>query len=79
MLAGLSIIPLVTYLVQLGYTGLFSRDLMVKLGSFLPPLGTRTHSEGETLELLLTTHFPDSEVTHELMSPRPTSWLDVRT
>jgi hypothetical protein len=31
--------------------------------------GRRTWSEGETLELLLTTHFPNSEVTQQLAAP----------
>jgi len=30
------------------------------------PLGGQTQSEGETLELLLTTHFPNSGVTQDL-------------
>jgi len=32
-------------------------------------IGRRTQSEGETLELLLTTHFPKSRVTQELAAP----------
>ena len=40
-----------------------SRDPKIKLGSLVAPLGRHTQSEGETLELLLTTHFPNSEVT----------------
>ena len=48
-----------------------SRNLKIKPGSLVAPLGRCTQPEGETLELLLTTHFPDSEITHELMSPHP--------
>jgi hypothetical protein len=33
------------------------------------PSSRRTQSEGETLELLLTTHFPNSGVTQELAAP----------
>ena len=39
-----------------------SRDPKIKLGR-------RTQSEGETLERLLTTHFPNSGVTQELAAP----------
>ena len=46
-----------------------SRDPKIKLGSLVAPLGRRTQSEGETLELLLTTHFPNLEVTQELEAP----------
>jgi len=62
MLDGLSVVPLTTYLGQLDYTELFlgilrlSWDLSCR----------RTQSEGETLEFLLTTHFPNSGVTQEL-------------
>jgi hypothetical protein len=35
----------------------------------MAPSGRRTQSEVETLELLLTTHFPDSGVTQELAAP----------
>jgi hypothetical protein len=37
-----------------------SRDLKAKLSSSVAPSGLRTESEEETLELLMTTHFPDS-------------------
>jgi len=37
-----------------------SRDPKIKLGSLVTPSGSRMQSEGETLELLLTTHFPNS-------------------
>jgi len=43
-----------------------SRDPKIKLGSLVAPSGRRTQPEEETLVLLLTTHFPNSEVTLEL-------------
>jgi len=46
-----------------------SRDPKIKLGSLVSPSGRRTQSEGETLELLLTTHFPNSGVTQDLTVP----------
>jgi hypothetical protein len=46
-----------------------SRDPKIKLGSLVAPWGRRTQSERETLELLLTTHFPNSGVTRELAAP----------
>jgi len=46
-----------------------SRDPKIKLGSLVAPSGSRTQSEGETLELLLTTHFPSSGVTQESAAP----------
>jgi hypothetical protein len=39
------------------------RDPKIKLVSLVAPLGRHTQSEGENLELLLVTHFPDSVVT----------------
>jgi hypothetical protein len=45
------------------------RDPKIKLGSLVAPLGRHTQTEGETLELLLTTHFPHSEVTQESVAP----------
>jgi hypothetical protein len=39
-----------------------SRDPKTKLGSLVAPNGERMLSEGETLNLLLVTHFPDSDV-----------------
>ena len=44
-------------------------DLKTKLGTLMAPSGRRTQSEGETLEVLLTTHFPISEVTQDLAAP----------
>ena len=46
-----------------------SRDPKIKLGSLAAPSGRRTQSEGEILEFLLTTHFPNSGVTQELAAP----------
>jgi len=46
-----------------------SRDPKIKLGSLVVPSGRRTQSEGETLDLLLTTHFPNSEITQETAAP----------
>jgi hypothetical protein len=37
-----------------------ARGPKIKLGSLVAPTGERTQSEGETLDLLLATHFPDS-------------------
>jgi hypothetical protein len=42
------------------------RDPKIKLGSLVAPLGRHTQSKGETLELLQTTHFPNSDVTEEM-------------
>jgi hypothetical protein len=41
----------------------------MKLGSLVAPSGRHTQSEGETLELLLTVHFPNSDITQELAAP----------
>jgi hypothetical protein len=46
-----------------------SKDPQIKLGSLVVPSGRRTQCEGETLELLPTTHFPNSGVTQELAAP----------
>jgi hypothetical protein len=46
-----------------------SRDPKIKMESLVAPSGRRTQSERENLELLLTTHFPNSEVTQELAAP----------
>ena len=37
-----------------------SSDPTIKLGSLVAPTGERTQSKGETLDLLLATHFPNS-------------------
>jgi hypothetical protein len=39
-----------------------SRDPKIKLGSLVAPSWDRTRSKGETLDLLLTTHFPTSDI-----------------
>jgi hypothetical protein len=49
-----------------------SRDPKIKLGSLVTPTGRRTQSERETLELLHTTHFPNSGVTQEVAAPAAT-------
>jgi len=46
-----------------------SRDPYIELGSLVAPSGRRTQSEGENLELLLVTHFPNSVVTEEVAAP----------
>ena len=46
-----------------------SRDPKIKLGSLVDSTGRQTQSEGETLELLRTTHFPNSGVTQEVAAP----------
>ena len=45
----------------------------------MAPSGRHMQSEGETLELLLTTYFPNLEVTQELAALRLPSWPDVPT
>jgi len=46
-----------------------SRDPKIKLGSFVAPSVRHTQSEGETLELLLVTHFPNSVVIQHVAAP----------
>jgi hypothetical protein len=58
MLGGLSVVPLTTYPGQLGYSGASSMDAKIKLGTLVASSGRRTQSEGETIELLLTSNFP---------------------
>ena len=48
-----------------------SRDPKIKLGTLVAPAGRRTQSKGETLEIFLTTHFPNLEVAHDLATPAP--------
>jgi hypothetical protein len=43
-----------------------SRDHKIKLGSLVAPTRRPTQSEEETLELLHTTHFPNSGITQEV-------------
>jgi hypothetical protein len=47
----------------------FSRDCKIELGSLLAPSGRCTQSKGETLGLLLVTHFPKLVVTKEVAAP----------
>jgi hypothetical protein len=42
-----------------------SKDLKVRLGSLVTPMGEHTQSEGETLDLLLWGHFPGSRAAGE--------------
>ena len=69
VLGGPSVAPLKTYLGRLDSIGLFLGTLKLSRGSLVTPSGSRTQSEGETLELLLTTHFPNSGVTQESATP----------
>ena len=46
-----------------------SRDPKIKLCSLVAPSARRMQSKGETLEILLTTHFPNSGVTQDLAAP----------
>jgi len=46
-----------------------STDPKIKLGSLVAPLGRCTQFEGETLELLQTKHFSNSEVTEKMSAP----------
>ena len=57
-----SIVPLMTYLDQLSYTGLYLGILRLSWDLVC----SRTQCERETLQFLLTTHFPNLEVTQEL-------------
>jgi hypothetical protein len=68
MLGGPSVAPLMTCLVQPVYIGLFLGTVKLSWA----PSGRRTQSEGETLELLLTTHFSKSEVIKESVAPAAT-------
>ena len=43
--------------------------IRVKVGSFVAPSGRCTQSQGETLELLINTHLPNTEITQELAAP----------
>jgi len=52
-----------------------SRDPKIRLGSLVAPSGERAQSEGETLDLLLVTHFPNSvAVEREALSAVPNVW-----
>jgi len=54
-------------------------DPNINLGPLVASSGKRTKSKGETLELLLTAHFPNSEITQKLAALRLLSALDVLT
>jgi hypothetical protein len=54
---------------RLGYTGLFLGTLRSSWVFLVATSGRRTQSEGETLELLLASHFPNSTVTEEMAIP----------
>ena len=49
-----------------------SKDPKIKLGSLVAPSGLHTQSEGETLDLLLATHFPGSICAEGEVLPTPT-------
>jgi len=70
-LGGLTVVPLATYLGQLGYTGLYLGSLRskIRLEPLLAPSRGCTQSEGETLDLLLATHFPNSLVIGREVAP----------
>jgi len=69
MLGGPSVVPLMTYLAQLGYTGLFPGTLRLSWDLWwLLPVDVRS-PRGKPYELLLTTYFPNSGVTQELADP----------
>jgi len=56
-----------------------SRDPKIRLGSLVAPAGGHTQSKGETLDLLLATHFPNSVVIERELVPataRHTKHLD---
>ena len=58
-----------------------SRDPNIRLGSLVAPSGERKQSEGETLDLLLATHFPNSSAVERgatLAAARRTKRLDWR-
>jgi len=46
-----------------------STDPKIKLGSSVAPSGRRAQFQGETLELLQTTNFSNSEVTEKMAAP----------
>ena len=49
-----------TTISDLPRTARLHRDPKIRLGSLVAPSGERMQSEGETLDLLLATHFPNS-------------------
>ena len=48
-----------------------SRDSKIRLSSLVAPTGLRTRSEGETLDLLFNTHFPESVQAEGEVLPAP--------
>jgi hypothetical protein len=52
----------ITYLGRLGCIGPYQGTLKRSWVPWWLPPGVRTQSEGETLDLLLATQFPDSDV-----------------
>ena len=69
MLGGHSVTLLTTYLDQLGYIGFSLGTTLNEAEILMAPAVGHTRSEGETLELLLTTHFPNSGITQEVAAP----------
>ena len=62
MFGGHSVVPLTVPMTASLHRAI-SRDRKIKLGSLVAPSGRRMQSEGGTLEILLSTHCPNSEVT----------------
>jgi hypothetical protein len=63
---GLSVAMLMTYLCQLGYTGLFLRTLKSSWYLWWIPWKSVCNLRRKSLELLLITNFPNLEVTEEM-------------
>ena len=64
--------------MSVGLHRALSSDPKIKLGSFMAPSATHKQSEGETLQLLLVTHFPNSMVRENMAAPAAASnlWTD---
>jgi hypothetical protein len=63
LLVGLSVVPLTTYPCQLGYTGPY-------LGTLRSSWDQKAYAiQGETLDLLLATHFPNSVAIMKEVAP----------
>ena len=76
MHGGLSVTPLMAFLCRRVSKAL-SRDPKIKLGSLVAPSERRTQSDGETLQLLLVNHLPNSVVTEVAalaLSAAPNAW-----
>jgi len=67
-LGGLSVVPLTTYLAARLHRAL-SRDPKIRLESLVAPSRGCMQSEGETLDFLLATHFPNSVVIEREAAP----------